>query len=112
MSQSPLIREKPMGAGAPDLESEIRERYSRGAQEVEPGLCCATIDYDPKFLQLLPREIIEKDYGCGDPSRFVREGETVVDLGSGTGKVCYILSQRSEERRVGKECRSRWSPDH
>ena len=25
-----------------------------------------------------------------------------------TGKVCY----RSEERRVGKECRSRWSPYH
>ena len=22
------------------------------------------------------------------------------------------LSQRSEERRVGKECRSRWSPYH
>src|SRR5256886_15133896 len=22
------------------------------------------------------------------------------------------LSARSEERRVGKECRSRWSPDH
>src|SRR5882762_5943271 len=22
------------------------------------------------------------------------------------------LAQRSEERRVGKECRSRWSPDH
>src|SRR3712207_2599410 len=24
----------------------------------------------------------------------------------------YSLDQRSEERRVGKECRSRWSPDH
>ena len=23
-----------------------------------------------------------------------------------------MLSTRSEERRVGKECRSRWSPDH
>src|SRR2546430_15066604 len=23
-----------------------------------------------------------------------------------------LLSSRSEERRVGKECRSRWSPDH
>ena len=23
-----------------------------------------------------------------------------------------IICQRSEERRVGKECRSRWSPDH
>src|SRR2546430_17626937 len=22
------------------------------------------------------------------------------------------VAQRSEERRVGKECRSRWSPDH
>ena len=31
---------------------------------------------------------------------------------------CYVVSAhvsrplRSEERRVGKECRSRWSPDH
>src|SRR5256885_9639733 len=24
----------------------------------------------------------------------------------------YSLTARSEERRVGKECRSRWSPDH
>src|SRR5256885_5063605 len=24
----------------------------------------------------------------------------------------YIVSHRSEERRVGKECRSRWSPYH
>src|SRR5262249_58539396 len=23
-----------------------------------------------------------------------------------------VLPRRSEERRVGKECRSRWSPDH
>ena len=24
----------------------------------------------------------------------------------------YLNEQRSEERRVGKECRSRWSPYH
>ena len=24
----------------------------------------------------------------------------------------FIQISRSEERRVGKECRSRWSPDH
>ena len=24
----------------------------------------------------------------------------------------HLLAQRSEERRVGKECRSRWSPYH
>ena len=24
----------------------------------------------------------------------------------------WLSEKRSEERRVGKECRSRWSPDH
>ena len=24
----------------------------------------------------------------------------------------YVMTDRSEERRVGKECRSRWSPYH
>ena len=27
-------------------------------------------------------------------------------------KAKYAVPERSEERRVGKECRSRWSPDH
>src|SRR2546430_16724264 len=26
--------------------------------------------------------------------------------------VIFVLTERSEERRVGKECRSRWSPYH
>ena len=26
--------------------------------------------------------------------------------------VYYAMTDRSEERRVGKECRSRWSPYH
>ena len=28
------------------------------------------------------------------------------------GRVVWFKPQRSEERRVGKECRSRWSPYH
>ena|SRR5256885_13649818 len=28
------------------------------------------------------------------------------------GVIAVITSKRSEERRVGKECRSRWSPYH
>ena len=31
---------------------------------------------------------------------------------SNFGAVIPLLAERSEERRVGKECRSRWSPDH
>src|SRR5256885_5452154 len=29
-----------------------------------------------------------------------------------SGGVLSLTDPRSEERRVGKECRSRWSPDH
>ena len=28
------------------------------------------------------------------------------------GEDLYLIGTRSEERRVGKECRSRWSPYH
>src|SRR5689334_23431308 len=34
----------------------------------------------------------------------VREGQRTTE--------CTLLLRRSEERRVGKECRSRWSPYH
>ncbi len=76
------------------LEHAIRDRYAKGAKQLEPGLCCPTAAYDPKYLTILPEEIIEKDYGCGDPSAHAREGDVVIDLGSGAGKVCYILSQK------------------
>src|SRR5690348_18214463 len=38
---------------------------------------------------------------------FVLEARVAADIANGTG-----YSTRSEERRVGKECRSRWSPNH
>ena len=59
-------------------------------------LCCP-VDYAPELLQILPQEIIERDYGCGDPSRYVRKGDTVLDLGSGGGKVCYLAAQLAGE---------------
>src|SRR2546426_12583367 len=31
---------------------------------------------------------------------------------AGTRNPVFMLDERSEERRVGKECRSRWSPYH
>lgn len=76
-----------------DVEAEVKRRYSAGASDVEMGLCCPT-SYDDELLRFLPDEIIEKDYGCGNPSHYANVGETVLDLGAGVGKACYILAQR------------------
>ncbi len=73
-------------------QQAVLERYSEGAAVRQPSLCCP-VNYDARLLDLLPAEIIEKDYGCGDPSRYVRAGDTVLDLGSGAGKLCYIAAQ-------------------
>ncbi len=75
-----------------DVENAVRARYGAASQEKEVALCCP-VEYDPQFLKILPDEIIERDYGCGDPSAFVKMDETVLDLGSGGGKICYIASQ-------------------
>ncbi len=75
-----------------DVEQSVVERYGAGAQAVEAALCCP-VDYDPQFLKVIPQEVLDRDYGCGDPSTHLLEGETVLDLGSGGGKIAFIASQ-------------------
>jgi arsenite methyltransferase len=77
---------------AQSKECIVRQRYAAGAKECAEKLCCP-VDYESEYLKVIPSEVIERDYGCGDPSRHVHEGETVLDLGSGTGKICFITSQ-------------------
>lgn len=86
-------------------ETSVYQRYAAASRTREEALCCP-VEYTGDYLSVIPREILEKDYGCGDPSRYVRPGETVLDLGSGGGKLCYILAQAvgSEGQIIGVDC--------
>lgn len=76
-----------------NTDHAVRERYSSASKSQDAALCCPVI-YDPRYLSVIPQEIIDRDYGCGDPSPYVAPGDTVVDLGSGGGKLCFIISQQ------------------
>ncbi len=90
---------------AVDIEGAVRDRYSGAAGAVEPRLCCP-VSYDPRYLEAIPEEILRRDYGCGDPTPHLRPGDTVLDLGSGGGKVCYIAAQvvGPRGRVIGVDC--------
>ena len=47
---------------------------------------------------------------CADDGEWSRENTDA--LASRGAQVVTVNRNRSEERRVGKECRSRWSPYH
>jgi len=93
MNEAPArgCNDKNSGDGV-NHENAVLQRYGNAAKEVEACLC-VPVSYDKNLLNIIPDEIIAKDYGCGDPSRYICEAETVLDLGSGSGKACYIISQ-------------------
>jgi len=75
-----------------NFEASVKRRYSAAAQASELALCCP-VEYDRRYIDGIPAEVIEKDYGCGNPSAYIAPGETVLDLGSGAGKICFIAAQ-------------------
>jgi SAM-dependent methyltransferase len=87
------------------VEASVYQRYANAALQVEPALCCP-VQYSADFISAIPTEILERDYGCGDPTPYVGEGEAVLDLGSGGGKLCYILAQvvGPKGRVLGVDC--------
>ncbi len=77
----------------------IRNTYSKAAAQTDTSLCCA-VDYEEFFdeeeLAHLPPEVLERNYGCGIPGelRTLEEGLTVLDLGPGLGRDCFIASSK------------------
>ena len=97
-----------------ELREEVREHYAAAARSVKDGMaandwdqdrsCCPPEEglgvqlYDVTEREQVPDEAVLAALGCGNPTAVaeLREGETVLDLGSGGG-IDVLLSAR----RVG-----------
>jgi len=96
-----------------EIKKYVRDRYARAANQgsscCQPAASCCgggketdmiskSIGYTDQDLKAVP-EGANLGLGCGNPLALasLREGETVLDLGSGAGFDCFLAS-----RQVGK----------
>ena len=94
------------------VESEIH--MVQALEDIKKAGCNALCVYLGNFGPEISETLLAKHFD--GPAMFIAAAEeTQNDLVGGRGDAyCGMLnaSYRSEERRVGKECRSRWSPYH
>lgn len=87
-----------------NLHESVKRYYGeelKSSADLKTSACCAT-DAMPAHLRRLLAdvhpEVKARFYGCGSPLPEALEGLTVLDLGCGTGRDCYLLSQLVGER--------------
>src|SRR5258707_6594097 len=80
-----------------------RRRHTRYWRDWSSDVCSS--DLDVKLVSMVPQE----DYPL--VKHLVPERVLFSTISAAAYRV-PVKTRRSEERRVGKECRSRWSPYH
>jgi len=82
-----------------EISESVRHYYGQVLQssnDLKTSACCS-IDAMPSYLKALLTnlhpEVLERFYGCGSPFPPALTGKTVLDLGCGTGRDCYLLSK-------------------
>lgn len=82
-----------------DVRSWVQEYYGKvlaESSDLKTNACCALGEPPRRITRALERiddEIMRTFYGCGFPIPEAIEGKTVLDLGCGTGRDVYVLSQ-------------------
>jgi arsenite methyltransferase len=90
-----------------NTQESVQEYYGRvlnSQKDLQTSACCAAESPDLYIREILKEihpEVLDRFYGCGSPLPFSLKGKTVLDLGSGSGRDCFVLSKLvGEEGKV------------
>ncbi len=87
------------GQAPEQRQRDVSEYYGsvlRSSADLRTDACCAP-EAMPRWLKDMIAEVHpevrDRFYGCGSPVPLAVEGKTVLDLGCGTGRDCYVVSR-------------------
>nr|HMU04714.1 methyltransferase domain-containing protein [Saprospiraceae bacterium] len=97
-----------------EIKEMVRQKYSEIAlqdKETNASSCCGAGGCSTEVYNIMSEDYVELDgyakdadlgLGCGLPTVFakIKEGDTVIDLGSGAGNDCFVA--RAETGPLGK----------
>lgn len=84
---------------SPTTQQAVRDYYGKvlsSSADLKTSACCLAEAMPPYIAALLANihpEVKDRFYGCGSPIPPAVKGATVLDLGCGSGRDCYTLSQ-------------------
>ncbi len=82
-----------------DVKETVKDYYGnvlKGTADLKTNACCGPDSYPAyvkEALKLIADEVMQKYYGCGSPIPLLLKGLKVLDLGSGTGRDCFVISK-------------------
>jgi MoaA/NifB/PqqE/SkfB family radical SAM enzyme/ubiquinone/menaquinone biosynthesis C-methylase UbiE len=79
-----------------DTHTQVNRFYSEAAEDTKNDIL-NPVCYDTALVTHIPEEMRVRSYGCGSPvmEAELSPGETLADLGSGTGIECFIAARLS-----------------
>lgn len=81
------------------MYESVKEYYGKNlkhSDDLQTNACCTSVSiptYLKSILSNVHDEVLAKYYGCGLVLPEALEGARVLDLGSGSGRDCYVLGQ-------------------
>ena len=86
------------------MQEDVQEYYGKilsTSNDLKTNACCTDTAIPSHLKQALAKihpEVSAKYYGCGLVRPQLLEGTDILDLGSGSGRDCYVLAQMTGER--------------